>query len=260
MSSFIIVLKIKEYAFYCVIKNIIIIQNHFCNLDLVSYVKIKDLDMGWQFSYLILSKIKQINPTELLNCLGFKNLEFEGRLKFIDALNAKSKFIFMGYIEDNLVISVKKLPLDIIKDEESHMLELLFCLFPKSEVCSVYLDVVSQKWGYCLRNKKGVIRTVYSENKNQIIDKGKALSFEKEIDLYNLDAQDLDDFKYKNLPEQEFLLNLTKSFLGKRLDKSNDLIANTKLDLFSYKQIQYKNPEKIRAVLNKDKKKWWNFF
>jgi hypothetical protein len=218
--------------------------------------------MGWQFSYIIVSKFKKQNSYDLLNCLGFKNLKFEAKLKFVDALNAKNKFICIGNINNYLVISIKKMPLEIIKNNECNLLDLIFCLFPKSEVCAIYLDNIINQWGFTIRDKKKVHRSLFVENNIRVIDKGVPLEFEDDSVFQNSNKRLNGEakFDYYNSPQQEYLLELTKLFFKQRIDRSNRLINNERLDVFSYKNIQHKNPEKIESILRKSDKKWWNFF
>lgn len=226
--------------------------------------------MGWNTSLIIIeNKEHYSNEKELLERLGFQNLEQKESTTFDAILNPKKNQIGIGYYNENLIICDGYL-LTTKALEESKNLNLatyeksLVQLFPKSEIVTVSCVSSVNFHGYSLiqNSVKQRLKWVSAEMKQEFGNR-----FEEEIEIYKnsyeqdgallwKDEQHEDAIYTEDQLMEDFTFKVAKRRLGIQIDteEGEELSENTEFKVFQINNISKTGTQEIeKSKTNKFK-------
>lgn len=136
--------------------------------------------MGWNISTIVVTNPPPIDMEELLTNLGFKNLiKIEDR-NFDTAISPKDGQVYVGFIDNNLIVSVNTLPFDSLTNQLSETELALTKLFPKSEICTLTTVSSVNHFGYAVIKNGNKIRVKAGDfDHGTLIDYGEPLAEEQ---------------------------------------------------------------------------------
>lgn len=188
--------------------------------------------MGWNTSLIVIENLENYsNETELLNSLGFENIDQKENTTFDEILNPKDGQIGIGYYNGNLIICDGYLltTTSLDKSENLNLADYeksLVKIFPKSEIVTVSCVSSLNFHGYSLiqNGKKIRLKCVAEEIKQEFGNR-----FEEEIEMYQnsyegegkllwKDENDEDAFFTEDQLMEDFTFKVAKRRLGVQID------------------------------------------
>jgi hypothetical protein len=191
--------------------------------------------MGWKLSSIIVNPVTNVNPEDLLNKLGFKNLVKLSDQPFEDAMNPQQGTVYIGTYKDNLIICADNLPQNFFDGSLSKSEEVLISYFPNSEICALSLQSTTSLFGFALIKNGEKIRVKAGDlDKGTTIDFGEPLQEEKELlskskvdstgqRLYYL-GNSSDEAYLESQVGENFVFNLFSRYTGLPLDEDDELL------------------------------------
>lgn len=224
--------------------------------------------MGWKSSTIIINSDKEVNELELLNNLGFGNVKKIEKEPFEVAINPDDGKIYIGKYKDNLLICVQKLPMTFLNETVSEGEKVLSKYFPDTEICSIILHSAVNLWGYSVSKNNQKIRVrAGSSDEGTIVEFGEPL--EQEVNLlskskihesgrriYYFDDFPEDSFEEDQVGEN-FVFELASKYLGQNLDVADDLLFETELKGYEYKN--FKIEQKVQTNQEVKPNKWLKY-
>jgi len=166
--------------------------------------------MGWNTSLIIIeNKENYTNETELLNSLGFVNIDQKENTTFDEILNPKDNQIGIGYYNGNLIICdgyrLTTKSLDVsenlnLADYEKSLVKI----FPKSEIVTVSCVSSMNFHGYSLIQNGEKIRFKYVAEE---IKQEFGNHFEQEIEIYRNSFEENGKLLWKDENEEDYFFS-----------------------------------------------------
>lgn len=191
--------------------------------------------MGWKLSSVIINTTTDIGYKELLENLGYKNLEKIENKPYDAAMFPGKNEIYIGSYNNITIISGDDLPIDFFTDSLSNTEKRFISSFPNSEICAVSLQSVINHFGFALLKNGEKIRVKAGDGDlGTIIDIGQPLEQELELlsksrinekgqRLYYFDDNEDSPYKEDQVGEN-FIFEIFKLYTGKTLDANDDLL------------------------------------
>jgi hypothetical protein len=227
--------------------------------------------MGWKASTIIIHKPTQVDNEQLLKELGFDGLTKIEDEPFEVAINPDDNKVYIGSYKDNLLICAPDIPMQFFEDIETQTETTLKQKFPNSEICSIILHSGVNLWGYSVtKNGQKLRARAGSSDDGTFVELGEPLDEEKELlSKSKLDENGnriylLDDFPDEPFTEDQvgenFVFSICKRYFEVELDSADDLLFETKLTGYKYKNATTIETRKQEQLKNNDKKPWWKLW
>ena len=203
------------------------------------------LFVGWKLAIALTKSQRYKNPTEVAKALGLPS-ESTGRLTFDQAMYPAPKFS-AGFHDDGLIMAGTKMAESIVCSEEfGEWDQKLAKAFPEEEVLVACLHSVVDFYGYALFQGGSKIRChAGCADDGVMVDHG--VRWPTESKLYEKAQTDengelvfLETFPsgVEAIPlasyGEEFVFELSKDFLGTRLDMGSDDLFATEMETFDW--------------------------
>jgi hypothetical protein len=223
--------------------------------------------MGWKASSIIIKTQSKIDNDTFLSDLGFTTLSKTEDKTFDVAINPDDNKLYIGYYNNNLIITAPEIPMLFFENSLSTIEKILIDKFPESEICSIVLHSVVNLWGYALIVNGEKIRVrAGSANDGTFCDFGEIQEEEKELfSKSTIDSDGKRTYKFDDMPDEIFyedqvgenyVFALTQRFFGKPLDYLDD-IFDLEFNGYDYSLNKYYQYEPQNT---KQKNKWWKFW
>jgi hypothetical protein len=249
--------------------------------------------MGWKASTIIINAVNECDFETLLSDLGYNKIQKIGDESFESVINPKEKTVYLGYYKNNLIICAADAPKLFFEKEISPIEQKLMDKFPNKEICAIVLQSVINFWAYSVITNDGKkrIRAGCSET-GTFIDIGQPLA--QEIELFNnskINAKGIREFRFEHTPDEifmedqvgeNFVFEICSRYFEDTLDSADDLLFNTLLSGYRYKNNSlyqsnkdvmcweankklfdkdvYENKTISDDLKDKKDKKWWQFW
>ncbi len=225
--------------------------------------------MGWKCSTLIISNVSgEIDYKEVLESIGFSNIEEKSDEPYEIAIYPDNGTIFIGKYKNNLLICESEMAFNCLRPEISKTEQLLIEKFPASEICALSLHSVVNHWGYSIIKNKNKIRARNGDAESgTILDFGEIMEEEKdllkksELDSNGNRIYILEDFPDDKMTEdqigEEFVFEISKRYFGERIDSNDELFE---INLKAYQIINKPKLKTINKKQTEKANKWWKFW
>jgi len=214
--------------------------------------------MGWKLFAIIISPKPDLPVAELLAMLQLPNLQPANPLAFETAIYPKAGQLYIGKVNDALVITDYTLSDSCIKKELSPVEQVLTQAFPNAEICSMVLHSAVNYWGYSIvRNGQKIRARASSSDDGTYLEVGNPLPEEEDLlaksttdeagnRLYNLNG----DIYTEDCVGENFVFSIASRYFGTPLDQLDEAGFGTLLEGYSYNI----------PTAQKAKTPWWKFW
>ena len=203
--------------------------------------------MGWKSSMIIINAEDDNKDSEILQKLGFELNEKIESQSLDSVINPDDDLIYIGNYNGNTIICTQDIPLEFLDANVSKWEAALCNLYPDTEIASFILHSVVNLWGYSItkNNRKIRARAGSSESEFQL-EHGEIMEEEKH--LFSLSIIDENGNRIYTFPEmpndtfddnqvgENFVFDLSKRYLGRKLDSCDEVLFET--EFRGYKKIQ----------------------
>ena len=222
--------------------------------------------MGWKTSMILINSDSEINKEELLTELGYPNLKTAEKETLEVACYPEVNRAYIGTYKGNTILCEQNLPLEFLTDSITEKEKIIEKYFPSSEICTLILQSTVNFWGYSITKDGEKIRAKGGEAEGGVfIDFGTPLKEEESL----LSKSELTEngrvFHLEEFPDEpftedqvgeDFVFDLSKRYLGERLDMADDLLFEKEIEGYTFDD----GMTRSEIYMSNKPKPWWKFW
>ncbi len=221
--------------------------------------------MGWKISSLIINSDQKVDELDLLKKIGFNGLTEIASQPFEEIMSPDDNEVYIGYYKGNILICSQEFPITFFNQIILRGERTLAEYFPSdTEICAIALHSTVNFWGYSVSKNREKLRVRGgSAEDGTFIEYGEPLAEELELlskskneygkRLFHLE-ENSDEYYTDDQVGENFVFELTKRYFGETLDAADDLLFETKLKGYSFKNATFNHPHNTKEA--KKGKKW----